>query len=175
MLYRVLWCAICPEQRNLGALTEKSANNILDWHERDRRGEIKYIQDGVDELGLPKMRVKYKKDNLPVNRVAGAAILFERLDRSDKRIEGGCGSLITITEQQKKSFSWLHYVRNEFTHFSPKGWTIELSGIEDIISDILNILLLIVDDYWPFRHMPNEDKNTLHSKIKEINLLVSRD
>lgn len=40
----------------LGALSDKSDDDWLAWHERDRRGEIKCIEDGTDELGIPKTR-----------------------------------------------------------------------------------------------------------------------
>ena len=157
----------------LGALTEKSSKEMLDWYEKDRRGEIKYLQDGEDEFGAPKMRTEYKTGNPPIGKVAGAATLLERLGCSEKRLEGGCGGVISITEQQKSSFNRLHHLRNEFTHFRPKGWIIEIGGIEEIIFDILGVLRLIADDYWPFRDMSDEDKKDIYSSMEEIENLVA--
>ena len=158
----------------LGALTKKSAENWLDWHDKDRRGEITYVQEDMDELGFPKQRILNEEDNPPPQRVATTTILFERLYSLDKRIEGGCGGVISVTTQQRKSFERLHNLRNKFTHFSPKGWSIELQYIKEIIFDVAEILTLILDDDWPFRHMSFEDKHLLNSKIDEIRLLVSK-
>ena len=33
---------------------------------------------------------------------------------------------------------------------------------------MLNIMCLIADDGWPFRHMTEQDRNTLRSKIEGI-------
>ena len=143
-----------PDQ--LGALTKQSAEKLLEWDERG-------FQDGVDESGI----------RTPNEFVANASELFERLHCSATRIEGKCGGVISITEQQRKSFERLHKLRNKLSHFSPKGWSIELSFIEQIIGDVLNIMCLIADDCWPFRHMTEQDRNTLRSKIEEVRSLLS--
>ena len=58
----------------LGALAGKSSKEMLDWHERDRRGE----------LDVPEMRAKYKKGNPPIEKIADAVTLFKRLDCSEE-------------------------------------------------------------------------------------------
>ena len=131
----------------LGALQKNSAAKWREWNERN-------IQDGADDSGCPE----------PL--VADAKELFKRLHCSAARIEDGCGGVISITEQQRKSFDRLHKLRNEFSHFSPKGWSIELS-FKQVIDDVLNIMCLIADDGWGFRNM-TEDRNILRSKIEEV-------
>jgi hypothetical protein len=42
--------------------------------------------------------------------------------------------------QQGSSVKRLNNFRNEFIHFMPKGWSIELSGIPDIFLDCLDII-----------------------------------
>ena len=152
------------EQR--GALTDKSTAKWHEWDEKDRQGKIAY-QDDIDEFGLPSKRIKNKKDNLPSDRVANTPALFERLGCSEKRIEGGCGRVISITEKQRKSFNRLHNLRNKFSHFSPKGWSIELCFIKETIYDITEVLCIIVDDDWPFRHMSEKDKERPASKNRK--------
>ena len=157
----------------LGALTKECAEKWLEWHERDCRGEITRIQDGVDEFGDPIMRIKETKDRPPKEFVANAHELFKRLSCPSLRIENGCGEIISIKEKQEKSFKRLHELRNRFSHFSPKGWSIELEFIEELIDDILDILCSILDDHWPFKHMPEKDKSALRSRIEEIRSIVS--
>ncbi len=104
----------------LGAPTKKCAAKWLEWHERDRRGEITWIK-GVDEFGDPIKRIGKKEDQPPGEFVANADELFKRLSCPSLRIDNGCGGIISITEKQRKSFKRLHNLRNKFSHFSPRG------------------------------------------------------
>ena len=36
------------------------------------------------------------------------------------------------------------------------------------INNVLDIMCLIADDDWPFRHMGEQDRNVLRSKIEEV-------
>ena len=134
----------------LGSLIEQKAKKSLEWLKGDRRG------------------------NSPKEFVAPAGELFKRLSCPSLRIEGGCGGIISISEEQRKSFKRLNDLRNELTHFSPKGWSIEIKFIEESIDDVLDILSLILNDDWPFQNMPEEDKSALESKIEEIRSYVSQ-
>ena len=66
---------------------------------------------------------------------------WSNLHCSATRIEGGCGGVISITEQQIKSFERLHKLRNKLSHFSPKGWSIELSFIEQVCLALLQLAM----------------------------------
>jgi hypothetical protein len=140
-----------PEQ--LGALEEGSAENWRQWEE-------KCIQDGAEDSGDP------RRKRLAREHLADAKKLFRRLHCSAARIEDGCGGIVPITDQQRDSFEFLHDLRNEFTHFSPKSWSIDLCSIKQAIEDVLNVLCLIVDDGGPRRLA--QDWNILRSKIEEI-------
>ena len=157
----------------LGALTKECAAKRLEWDEKDRRGEITWIQEGVGEFGGPTKRIEKKEDQPPWKVfVATADKLFKRLSRPSLRIEGECGGIISITEKQRQSFKRLHKLRNQFSHFSPKGWYIELELIEEVIDDLLDILCSILDDPWPFRNMPEDEKSALRSRIQEIRSIL---
>lgn len=134
----------------LGALQERDATRWREWNNKS-------IQEGDEDTGDP-----------PPERLADASELFKRLHRSAARIEDGCGGVISITEQQNASFKRLHELRNEFSHFSPKGWSIGLGGTKQAIDDVLNIMCLIADDGWPFRHMTEKDRNILRSTIEDV-------
>ena len=134
----------------LGALEKCSAEKWREWN-------TKSIQDGAEDAVDP-----------PRERLAGPNELFRRLHCSAARIEDGCGGVISITEQQNESFKRLQELRNEFTHFSPKGWSIGLCGAKQVIDDVLNVISLITEDNWPFRHMSEQDRNILRSKIEEV-------
>ena len=130
----------------LGALTKKEAKKWLERHEK-------------------------KEDHAPRYYVASATELFFRLSCPSSRIESG-GEIIAVTSQQRKSFKRLHDLRNDFTHFSPNGWSIDKMSIKEVIDDILDIMCTIQADPWPFRHMPEENRQALSSKIGEIREIV---
>ena len=159
----------------VGALRKTSAKEWLEWYAKDQRGETPHEQKKIDEFGAPMMRTGKEKGQPPREFVASADELFSRLSCSSKRIENGCGEIIEITERQKTAFRRLHSLRNEFSHFSPKGWSIELEYTEETIEDILDVVCLILDDPWPFRHMPRGDMDVLRSTIEEIRSILSRD
>ena len=134
----------------LGAVDKHSAAKWREWNE-------KYIQNGSEDA--------YYSDR---ERLADAKELFKRLLCSKARIEDECGGVVSITEQQRRSFERLHELRNEFSHFSPKGLSIGLCGYKHVVNDVLNIMCLIADDGWAFRHMVEQDRNLLRSKIEGI-------
>lgn len=138
-----------PEQ--LGALQEDDAKRWLKWNNNS-------IQSGDKDAGDPP----------PAPRIADARKLFKRLRCSTARIEAECGGVVSITEQQRESFARLHALRNEFSHFRPKGWSIRLNGAKRLVDDMLNIMCRIAEDSWPFRHMTEQDRDILRSKIDEI-------
>jgi hypothetical protein len=55
-----------------------------------------------------------------------------------------------------KELSWLRYfhdvVRNQFVHFEPMGWSLEVSGIPAIAALTARIINDIADAGWAFRH-----------------------
>src|SRR5688572_4047231 len=63
----------------LGALDKESVMKWLEWHERDRRGEIKRISKGIDELGIPVFQFATRADQPPKEWLADTRELFRRL------------------------------------------------------------------------------------------------
>lgn len=145
----------------LGALSAKSISASLEWHDRDRRGEIEWIDLGRDEMGILQQRLAKKGDNPPREHLADSKELFQRLYKANKRCEGGAGTILDISNSQKDSFRRLHNLRNEFAHFTPKGWSIEISGLPRIFGDTLDVIEKIYADPWAFRHIEEEEKAQL--------------
>ena len=157
----------------LGALTRSNAAKWLEWHDRDRRGEVRRVQQGIDEFGTPIERTRREDDQPPREYVANAKELFNRLSNTSKRIEAVCGGIIPVTREQRKAFERLHHLRNELSHFSPKGWSIEVQLISESIDTLLDVLCLILGDHWPFRHMSPAHKKHLYRQIEDIRSIVS--
>ncbi len=130
----------------IGALTTTSAEQWCKWHECDGR-----------------------QDPPPDKRnIASALELFERLVSASKRIEHNCGRVIEITDKQKKAFKCLHQLRNQFVHFSPKSWSIEIEWIKAAVPDMLDIIAQTADDTWSFRHLPDGESDLLKDNISDL-------
>lgn len=130
----------------IGALTDQSARAWIKRHEEDRRGAAGSVPD--DRLASPKD-------------------LFARLTDGNKRCEQA-GEVLHFSEDQRCSFGSLHDFRNDFAHFTPKGWSIELVGLPRILLDVLSIVEAIAKDPWPFRHLKDRDRARLSTTSGRI-------
>ena len=158
---------------DVGALTQEVIEAMLEWHERDRRGEIERINLGKDKMGILHTKIVKKEDYPPSKRLAGPKELFKRLYNPHKRAETA-GDILEISNSQRDSFRRLNEFRHDFTHFTPKGWSIELSGLPDIFLDMLDVLDKISADPWPFRHMEEKEKDQLKKLLEELRVVLVR-
>lgn len=128
----------------VGHLSQKSAEEWLAWYE------------AKDPNSPPRIYQAKPED------------LFKRLHRPQSRVEANCGRMLTITPKQKNSFKILNDLRNEFTHFSIDGWGLELSSLPQIFDNILDIIYLISEDDWPFRHMAADERAELGKLLTDL-------
>ncbi|WP_068516982.1 hypothetical protein [Thalassospira sp. MCCC 1A02491] len=149
---------------NLGALDRKSFKRSQDWHQRDRCRAVH---------GEPTAREKFPNipEKAPETKIADSRTLFSMLSNEHKRQEWA-GDILSVTEGEKRAFEKLHGLRNEFAHFSPKGWSIELSGVPEIFRCNLDVLTKIASDGWPFRHMKEERLKRLNLELAELRAAI---
>jgi hypothetical protein len=125
-------CHLTTTAPPLGAVTQRNATEWMAYHDKRR---IKPPRTRLMEL--PELLKAVRK-----SRSAG--------DRSNER-----GVAITDAE-----FNWLRRfhdtVRNQFVHFEPMGWSLEVSGIPDIAALTGRIIGEIADAGWAFRHKESE-------------------
>jgi hypothetical protein len=112
---------------NVGALSNKCVEAWITWRARDCRGEIMWVENGCDELGIPKRSIKHNADLPPKPRLAEFRTLLERLRREDKRIEASAETEIVPSGQEARSVRLLNRLRNQMVHFAPCGWYIQLA------------------------------------------------
>ncbi len=98
-----------------------------------------------------------KHDKLPQRpKLANPHELLKRVRREDKRLERA-GCVLTLNVEQKRAFKRLFELRNDFSHFEPKGWSIEVSGMPSIMLESLKIIEQIYSAGWAFRHLDDCD------------------
>lgn len=103
----------------------------------------------------------------PTERLADFMELCTRLYSVNKRLEHA-GPIIQVTEDQKRSLKKLNDLRRNFTHFTPKGWSIELSGMPEIIGDAVAIVENIANANWAFRHLSEDSAERLLELLGQI-------
>lgn len=65
---------------------------------------------------------------------------------------------IAISDAELEWLNRFHSsVRNQFTHFEPMGWSLEVSGIPEIAMLVARIVSEITDTGWAFRHKSGMD------------------
>lgn len=75
----------------------------------------------------------------PKERLASFGELLKWVCDADRMLDSG-GKSIELTAIQKRDLNKLHdNLRNEFSHFSPKGWCIEAAGLPRIIATAVDI------------------------------------
>ncbi len=152
----------------IGALDKGSAERILAWHNKDRKGQINRRVSGEDECG-PILRPATPEDAFPAQKLADPDTLFKRLFSEHKRCESA-GSVILQRELYLSSFQRLNTLRRDFAHFTPKGWSLEISGLPGICSNALSLIEIIYNCGWAFRHMDENHKDRLRDSLAALRL-----
>ena len=62
-------------------------------------------------------------------------------------------------------------IRNQFSHFEPRGWSIEVSGIPELGKVIARIIRDILDAGWAFRHKEDDWKARLRADLDALSKL----
>ena len=125
-------CHLATTAAPIGAVTKANAAEWLAYFEETRTNrDVKAPQTKL--MPLPDLLKAIRKP-----RSAG-----------DGSNEAG----IAISD---KELNWLRYfhdvVRNQFVHFDPMGWSLEVSGIPEIADLTARIIGEIADLGWAFRH-----------------------
>ncbi|KEO60235.1 hypothetical protein DT23_14070 [Thioclava indica] len=76
--------------------------------------------------------------------------------------------LLQVNDAQTWHVMNLIELRNQFEHFGPTGWIIELSGIPEKIEACVNIIEQIEHDGWAFRHLETSDRARLVACLKKL-------
>jgi hypothetical protein len=132
----------------LGAITPKNASEFIAYlNELDSNPDARPPKTQL--MSLPDLLKAVRKQNSAGNGCMSKAIVI-----SDAEL------------------SWLKHfhetVRNQFTHFEPVGWSLEVSGIPAIARLIARIISEIADAGWAFRHKDEDWVAALKNNINEL-------
>ena len=76
------------------------------------------------------------------------------------------GKPLILTERQKDSIDALKKtLRNNFEHFMPKGWSIEVHGLPSISMDILDVIRFLSVETFRYQHLTQTQRRRIKSII----------
>ena len=141
-------CHLTTAAVPIGAVTERNAVEWSNYFEELRTNP---------NAKLPKTYLMALPDLLKAVR--------KPLSAGDGRNSAG----IAISDAE---FDWLKRfhdsVRNQFTHFKPMGWSVEVSGIPDIATLISRIIGEILEMGWAFRHQDVAQREELKCSLSKL-------
>ena len=141
-------CHLTTTAEPVGAVTSKNAAEWLNYFEAPRTDS---------EARPPKTRLMSLPDLLKAVREPRSAG-----NRSN-------GEGIYISESEMRRLKHFHDdIRNQFVHFEPMSWSIEVSGIPEIARLVARIIQDILKVGWAFRHMSCEEHDGLQSALADL-------
>lgn len=73
---------------------------------------------------------------------------------------------LVLSEQQKESIETLtSELRNEFVHFQPKGWSIEIHGMPEITIDVLEVIRFLALETNTYLYIDEKDRSLVEQLI----------
>jgi len=77
------------------------------------------------------------------------------------------GYLFKPEGQQDRTLKNINRLRNEFIHFMPKGWSIEMSGVPNIFIDCLNVMKSLSEGPIAMRWEDENQKELFSTKLND--------
>lgn len=136
----------------LGAFKYSDEQRWLEWYKNTENVE------GIEDEDEPRLHVAPPRE------------LFKRVFEISSRIDNETTILLEADKNEKNAFELLCNLRNEFAHFRPKGWSLEISGLPEMSCQILKMILEISENGWAFRHLNEYEKTELMSLIENLKM-----
>jgi hypothetical protein len=96
----------------------------------------------------------------PETQMDGFLNLYKKIKKHDV-----LGYYFKPRNQQGRSIKKINIFRNEFIHFMPKGWSIEMSGMPKIFNDCLNVIKALGEGPVSKRWEDENQKNVFLNKL----------
>ncbi len=87
------------------------------------------------------------------------------------------GLALDLTDSQKDSIRRLKKtLRNNFEHYVPRGWSIEIHGLPRISIDVLDVILFLAVTTFRYQHLNASQRRRLKSIVYQSKkmLIASR-
>jgi hypothetical protein len=138
-------CHLVTTASPLGAVTKENAGEWLAYFEASRTNP---------NISPPKTYLLSLPDLLKAAR------------KSQSAGDGTNTAGVKVTDQELQWLRRFHDdIRNQFVHFQPRGWSLEVSGVPALGEVIARIIGEILDIGWAFRHTDKDWKQALRADL----------
>nr|WP_321444591.1 hypothetical protein [uncultured Cohaesibacter sp.] len=129
-------CHLTSTAGPIGAVTKKNTGEWINYFE-ESRSNPSAVRPRTKLLNLPELLKEIRKPN-----TQGGSFNSKGIQISDAEL------------------AWLKRIheefRNRYSHFSPAGWSFEISGVPAIAQLVVRIIRDIQISGWAFRHLEEE-------------------
>jgi len=121
----------------------------------------------------------YERGNgkYPERRLASFLDLYERI-KSDRMKMYLHSQSFRPSSTQDRSVKELNSLRNEFIHFVPKGWSLEVSGLPQIVADCLDVISFLAFEcsniVWHDAELESQTKELIENARCSVSLIKTR-
>jgi hypothetical protein len=138
-------CHLTATAQPIGPLTKSNTEEWLEWLQEGNIGPAPKVY----LLALPDLLKKVRK----------ASSAGDRSDVCQVRISDK--DLIWLTDFHE-------LLRNQFDHFAPMGWSIELSGLPSLSALVVRVITDILEAGWGFRHLTEDQKAEMRVSLTAL-------
>lgn len=144
-------CHLTTTAAPVGAVTQRNAGEWLAYFEASRT-------DAAAEP--PRTHLMALPDLLKAVRKAGSAG------------DGSNASGVAISGAELALLRRIHdEVRNQFVHFEPMGWSLDISGVPGLARLIARIIGEMLDMGWAFRRLGGEERTAMSDDLERLGAL----
>lgn len=134
-------CHLTTTAAPVGAVTERNAREWLAYLD-DVRTNPNAVLPKTYLMNLPDLLKAVRKPNSAGDRSNAAGV--------------------KISEAELRWLRRFHdEFRNQFTHFEPQGWSVEVSGLPNLAKLTARIIAEIMDLGWAFRHLETTERDAM--------------
>ncbi|MCA8928801.1 MAG: hypothetical protein KDC18_12080 [Alphaproteobacteria bacterium] len=136
-----------------------SVNSALVFHLTGTYG-IGALEENCAEKTLSALNDFECDSEYPKSFLAKPIDLLKRVSGKLEPLEYG-GGIILINEIEFLEFKKIFQIRNEFIHYKPTSWAIEVSGLPNSFFNVMSIIQKIIDNGYALRHLSAREREEI--------------
>lgn len=125
-----------------------------------------------DEIAAQWLKAYREGGQYPVEKLDNFLNLYKKV-KSDRMLCYGHSKKFIATPDHNRSVKKLNELRNEFIHFVPKGWSLELTGLPGICLHCLEVIEFLGWESGNIIFYEDVQEKRAMSALREANLLLT--
>jgi hypothetical protein len=110
----------------------------------------------------------------PKTKLADLPELLKRIRKANSAGDGSNAVGISLSDSEYEWWKRIHDdIRNQFTHFAPQTWSIDVSGVPALIQLTVRLISNMKEVGWAFRHADAVWQTQFTSDLERLDSLAS--